>query len=1205
LKGCWPLGDDNTRYLSPRDEARARQDMEGEISGIGAEVEMRDDRIVIVSPIDDSPAAEAGLQPGDIILEANGVDLRGMDLIEGVDYVRGPEGTAVTLLIERNGEQFEVEIIRARIRIDSVNGEMLEEISPTCASIALASGPTRVGNDTDRTCWSQDPIGLIVDVRRNPGGALDAALDVADQFLPGGTILIERFGDGRERIFEATSNGLATDIPLVVLIDEGSASASEVLAGAIRDQGRGILIGETTFGKGTVQSWQPLSNGGGVRITIARWLTPNDTWIDQTGLEPDITVSLPEVEAFEEFVDTQLETAVDYLRQNGHLSLPIPLEEGLEIARQICTALVEAHAAGIIHRDLKPGNVLLTLNKTAKLMDFGLAHLSTATQLTAEGAFLGTVAYIAPELIQGQPATIQSDLYAFGVLLYELVAGRQPFEAEHLAAVLSQHLHAPVVPPSTYQDEVPPVLDRLVLRLLNKQPGNRPASAGDVLQALENLTAPELVPQPDLPLLDRIARGRLVAREQETAVANSLWQQAMNGEGQTLLISGEPGIGKTRLVQELKVQAEINRARAWWAECYAEGSAPYAPIVQILTQLWQDGALTAVNLPEYAANGLLTIAPALQPLFPDLSPTRLQDPQAEQQRLWDSVLTLLTLLAEQTPLLLVVDDAHWADSGSLNLLRYLARRGRNLPLLLVLTYREVELNEARALNGFVFDLQRERLATRLKLNRLTLQQTHDLLASLFAEEITPEFLQGIYRETEGNPFFVEEVCKALIESGQLSRQDGRWQRLPDMADMRIPQSVRLAIETRVTKLPETVQEVLRLAAVFGRKFEFDLLRQTTELDEDSLIAALEQAERAQLIGEVSAEGGGRFSFAHALIPTTLVEGLSGLRRRRLHRRVAAVIEERNPHDYEALAHHYAAAADEEQAILYYGRAGERALAVYANEDAERHYQAALDIDPEPRARAACLAGLAEAVARQSRPAAAIALFEEAIQLYQSLPDSDQVARLYARLARVVMGYEGRPAGLAICRRGLAAVAGQPETPGLAALLAETARACALNGLLEEAGPLFDKALALAERFSLVAVQAELLASTFVTSALSPTERVTALQKAIDLAEGAGLLETAVRAYTNLAFHYSLMDDTESCCRYLWSALELARRLGSAALELRLMSLLINALCSLGRIDEAEGLTSQIRALLDGHPDLGEAVTAPARLDDSLIRSFPR
>jgi eukaryotic-like serine/threonine-protein kinase len=474
------------------------------------------------------------------------------------------------------------------------------------------------------------------------------------------------------------------------------------------------------------------------------------------------------------------------------------------------------------------------------------------------------------------------------------------------------HLWCPLAP----TDDVPPALDRLILRLLSKQPADRPASAADVLPALENVTSPELVFQPELPLLDRIARGRLVAREQETAVANSLWQRARNGDGQTLLISGEAGIGKTRLVQELKVQAEINRGRALWAECYAEGSAPYAPIMQILTQLGQSGTLTALDLPEYAANGLLTIAPTLQPLFPDLSPTRLQDPQAEQQRLLDSVLTLLTMLAAQTPLLLVVDDAHWADSSSLNLLRYLARRGRGLRLLLVLTYREVELNEARGLNELLFDLQRERLSSRLKLKRLTPEQTRDLLATLFAEEITPEFLQGIYQETEGNPFFVEEVCKVLIESGQLSRQDGRWQRPPDMADMRIPQSVRLAIETRVTKLPQSVQEVLHLASVVGRRFEFDLLYQMAELDEDNLIEALEQAERAQLIQEVSAEGGGRFSFAHALIPTTLAEGLSGLRRRRLHRRVAAVIEERNPHDYEALAHHYEAAAEREKAIHY-------------------------------------------------------------------------------------------------------------------------------------------------------------------------------------------------------------------------------------------------------------------------------------------------
>ncbi len=163
---------------------------------------------------------------------------------------------------------------------------------------------------------AEEPDGLILDLRRNPGGALDAVVDIADEFLPKGIVLIQEFGSGKQQIYNASDKGTAEDIPLVVLIDEGSASASEVLAGAIQDRDRGVLIGQPTFGKGTIQTWQELSNGGGVRITFARWLTPNKLWVHGDGLSPDIDVSLPEIEAPEDFTDTQLQAAIDYLLGN-------------------------------------------------------------------------------------------------------------------------------------------------------------------------------------------------------------------------------------------------------------------------------------------------------------------------------------------------------------------------------------------------------------------------------------------------------------------------------------------------------------------------------------------------------------------------------------------------------------------------------------------------------------------------------------------------------------------------------------------------------------------------------------------------------------------------------------------------------------------------------------------------------------------------
>ncbi|MCK4314793.1 MAG: hypothetical protein KAX24_03385, partial [Anaerolineae bacterium] len=229
---------------------------------------------------------------------------------------------------------------------------------------------------------------------------------------------------------------------------------------------------------------------------------------------------------------------------------------------------------------------------------------------------------------------------------------------------------------------------------------------------------------------------------------------------------------------------------------------------------------------------------------------------------------------------------------------------------------------------------------RLKLPRLDRGQTREQLAVLLAEEITSEFLDGIYRETEGNPFFIEEVVKALVESGKLYYEDGRWH-WPSMDELGIPQSVRVAIQSRVRKLPADAQETLRLAAILGREFDFDTLAEASDQEEDALIDALEDAERAQLIEEVSGEGGGTFVFVHALVPATLVGSLRTLQRRRLHRRAAAAIETRRPDDFESLAYHYNQAGDAKEATNYLLKAGDRARRLYACQEAIDHYQRAL------------------------------------------------------------------------------------------------------------------------------------------------------------------------------------------------------------------------------------------------------------------------
>lgn len=308
------LGDEHTRYLPPQDELRSQEEMDGEFDGIGVVVEEVDGAITVVSPIEGSPAEAAGLLPGDILRQAAGIDLDGMTLTEAADIIRGPQGTTVNLVVERDGEQLTFDIVRDTIVVPSVRGEMLDN---NIAYVRINQFIRTTEDDLAiilEELNQSNPSGMILDLRRNPGGLLDQVQDVADEFLPQGVVLVEEFGSGRRDVYESTDRGLAEEVPLVVLIDEGSASASEVLAGAIRDRERGILIGTQSFGKGTIQSVNALSNGGGLRITIARWLTPTDRWVHDEGLTPDIVITLPEdPAALAEDEDPQLQAALDYL----------------------------------------------------------------------------------------------------------------------------------------------------------------------------------------------------------------------------------------------------------------------------------------------------------------------------------------------------------------------------------------------------------------------------------------------------------------------------------------------------------------------------------------------------------------------------------------------------------------------------------------------------------------------------------------------------------------------------------------------------------------------------------------------------------------------------------------------------------------------------------------------------------------------------
>ncbi len=311
------LGDQHSSYMNPKDFADANAGLEGEYEGIGAYVDTTTEYLTITSPIPGSPAERAGLLPGDQVVAIDGEDMTGINAEVARTKVLGPANTVVhlTVLREGEGELLEFDVTREKITIKSASGEMLENNIAYVQVTTFGDKTTPELLATLKELMPQNPKGIILDLRNNGGGFLSTSVEVTSQFLADGVVLYEQYGNGNRTTYDVIPGGMATDtnIPMVVLINEGSASASEIVAGALQDSGRAKLVGETSFGKGSVQNWIPLSgNNGAVRITIAKWLTPKENTIHEIGLTPDVAVERTE-EDFKADLDPQLDKAVEVL----------------------------------------------------------------------------------------------------------------------------------------------------------------------------------------------------------------------------------------------------------------------------------------------------------------------------------------------------------------------------------------------------------------------------------------------------------------------------------------------------------------------------------------------------------------------------------------------------------------------------------------------------------------------------------------------------------------------------------------------------------------------------------------------------------------------------------------------------------------------------------------------------------------------------
>jgi class 3 adenylate cyclase/tetratricopeptide (TPR) repeat protein len=512
--------------------------------------------------------------------------------------------------------------------------------------------------------------------------------------------------------------------------------------------------------------------------------------------------------------------------------------------------------------------------------------------------------------------------------------------------------------------------------------------------------------------------GRVAERER----LDRLWEQARKGSLRLVLIGGEAGVGKTRLSTHLALQAHGEGATALYGRCDEDLGVPYQPWVQALGYLVEEAPQKLIDgHVERFGGDLARLVPALGDRVAELPAPRQSDPETERYLLYAAITGLLEQAGQQEPLLLILDDLHWADAPTLSLLRHVVAQGSSIPAMVVGTYRDSDLSREHQLTALLADLHREQGVERIKLTGLQATDVLGLMEAAAGHELDEDgraLAAEITRETAGNPFFTGEVLRHLTESGAIvqEEQDGRWRVVGEVAELGLPQSVREVVGRRVERLGPEARTALSAAAVIGRDFDLDLLLAVLEISEDRLLDLLDQAVAASLLKE-SAERAERFTFTHGLVEHTLYEDLGRARRARLHKRVAMALEEQcgdEPGErLGELAAHWAAAvvsADRAKAIHYARRAAERALAQLAPDEAARWYRQALELyDQAPGGdrseRCELLIGLGRAQRQVGNPEHRRTLLDAAA-LARELGDADRLARAVLANSRGWMSQAG-------------------------------------------------------------------------------------------------------------------------------------------------------------------------------------------------------
>jgi class 3 adenylate cyclase len=707
-----------------------------------------------------------------------------------------------------------------------------------------------------------------------------------------------------------------------------------------------------------------------------------------------------------------------------------------------------------------------------------------------------------------------------------------------------------------------------------------------------------------LPTLLTDVRCIFVGRDQELERLEQLWQEASTGGFRAALVGGEPGVGKTRLAAELASRVHDQGGTVLAGRCDEDLGVPYQPFVGALRHFIDHTPAEALagSLGRFGGE-LVRLVPELSELVPGLSPLLRSDPETERYRLFDAMVAWLAAVSAHEPLLLVLDDLQWAAKPTLLLLRHVARSSEPMRLLVVGTYRDSELSHGHPLVEVLADLRRQAGVERMSLSGLDQSEVAAFMEQAAGHDLDEEDLalvRAIYQETEGNPFFVRQVLRHLADTGGIQRREGRWTTRLSIEELGIPESVREAIGTRLSRLSGATNRVLRVAAVAGAEFEVPVVHAVSGMGEEDLLSALEAATEAHLVVELTSSSPS-YRFVHALVRDTLYDSLSAARRVALHRQVAEVIETVHAADLDdhlpALAHHWSKASvpavDTAKAVDYATRAGDRALAHLAHDEAVVYYRQALELlahgTPDEGRRLDLLVALGDAQRRAGDPASRDTLLEAA-RLARVRGDADHLAR--AALTNTRGGYWSSAGTVdhervATLEAALAAV-GEAPTAVRARLLATLGIELSFTPDRARRVHLSDESLRIARSVGDAGTLAHVLMTRTYTINAPDTlaERLAGTAELLTLAEGLGdpLVEFMAHFLrARVAFEAGQIGDAAP---HLRRAHTLAAELGQTTLHWMVGWAMVGHLLLAGHIDDADRVVHETHELgrSSGQPD---------------------